>query len=371
MLNQKGMKKLVLVTMGMLCSIILFGQTNFQKLTINEAAAKAKAEGKMIFVDLYTSWCGPCKMMSDKIFPDQELGKYMNERFVCVKYDAEKDAEGKVLAEKYAVTAYPTFLLLNADQALENQIVGGVSKPKEFPPVVEEALKFSLAALSRQYDEGNRDVVFLSHYLEKLKRAHMDELAEKVCASFLSSASDAEKTSFGSWFIFDNEAMTSWGSDAFNYILSHFEQFANTVGEEKVLNKLSRTFETKLVKILKLQDSMADLNKVAGQMAPFEFNAKQRLEMYVAICEPIKNIQEGRCTNRDVENLLTLCEKVFPMTPGDRLKEFYASILGIVELEGTPSQKERVQQLNEFILKRTDNTELRLIIENAMRQWNR
>lgn len=371
MLNQKGMKKLVLVTMGMLCSIILFGQTNFQKLTINEAAAKAKAEGKMIFVDLYTSWCGPCKMMSDKIFPDQELGKYMNERFVCVKYDAEKDAEGKVLAEKYAVTAYPTFLLLNADQALENQIVGGVSKPKEFPPVVEEALKFSLAALSRQYDEGNRDVVFLSHYLEKLRRAHMDELAEKVCASFLSSASDAEKTSFGSWFIFDNEAMTSWGSDAFNYILSHFEQFANTVGEEKVLNKLSRTFETKLVKILKLQDSMADLNKVAGQMAPFEFNAKQRLEMYVAMCEPIKNIQEGRCTNRDVENLLTLCEKVFPMTPEDRLKEFYASILGIVELEGTPSQKERVQQLNEFILKRTDNTELRLIIENAMRQWNR
>lgn len=371
MLNQKGMKKLVLVTMGMLCSIILFGQTNFQKLTINEAAAKAKAEGKMIFVDLYTSWCGPCKMMADKIFPDQELGKYMNERFVCVKYDAEKDAEGKVLAEKYAVTAYPTFLLLNADQALENQIVGGVSKPEEFSPVVEEALKFSLAALSRQYDEGNRDVVFLSHYLEELKRAHMDELAEKVCASFLSSASDAEKTSFGSWFIFDNEAMTPWGSDAFNYILSHFEQFANTVGEEKVLNKLSRTFETKLVKILKLQDSMADLNKVAGQMAPFEFNAKQRLEMYVAICEPIKNIQEGRCTNRDVENLLTLCEKVFPMTPGDRLKEFYASILGIVELEGTPSQKERVQQLNEFILKRTDNTELRLIIENAMRQWNR
>ncbi|MDY4043268.1 MAG: thioredoxin family protein, partial [Marinifilaceae bacterium] len=225
------MKKLVLVTMGMLCSIILFGQTNFQKLTINEAAAKAKAEGKMIFVDLYTSWCGPCKMMADKIFPDQELGKYMNERFVCVKYDAEKDAEGKVLAEKYAVTAYPTFLLLNADQALENQIVGGVSKPEEFSPVVEEALKFSLAALSRQYDEGNRDVVFLSHYLEELKKAHMDELAEKVCASFLSSASDAEKTSFGSWFIFDSEAMTPWGSDAFNYILNHFEQFANTVGE--------------------------------------------------------------------------------------------------------------------------------------------
>ena len=364
------MRKLVLLTMGILCSVVLFGQTNFQKLTMCEAAEKAKAEGKMIFVDLYTSWCGPCKMMAEKIFPDPELGKYMNEKFVCVKYDAEKDEEGKALAEKYAVSAYPTFLILNAEQALENQIVGGVAKPEEFPPMVEEALKTSVAALSRQYDEGNRDVAFLSHYLGELKQARMDKLAEKVCESFLTSASDKEKTSLGSWFIFENEAMTPWGSDAFNYLLSHFDQFGNTVGEEKVLDKLSVTFESKLIKILKKQDSMEDLQKVAEQMTPFEFNAKQRLNMYVAMCEPLKNIDEGRCTNKDVENLLTLCEKVYPMTPVDKLKDFYIPVLGTVAIEGTTAQKERVRQLNEFMLEHTDNDELKQLIENAMKQWN-
>ena len=362
------MKKLVLVVMGMVCSIVLFGQTNFQRLTMDEAAAKAKAERKMIFVDLYTSWCGPCKMMADKIFPDPELGKYMNEKFVCVKYDAEKEEEGKALAAKYSVTAYPTFLLLNADQALENQIVGGVAKPEEFPLRVEEALKFSVAALSRQYDEGNRNVAFLSHYLGELRRAHMDELAEKVCASFLANASDVDKTSIASWFVFDNEALAPWGSDAFNYILSHFEQFGNTVGEEKVLNKLTETFEAKLIGILQGKEDMKDLKEVVEQMGPFEFNAKQRLEMYVDMCAPLKNIQEGRCTNKDVESLLALCEKAFPMTPGDKLKKFYFQVLGVVEQEGTMAQKERVHKLNEFMLMHTDNEELKWMLENAMTQ---
>ena len=55
------MKKILLIYVGILYSVLAFGQTNFQKLTLNEACEKAKAEGKMVFVDLYTSWCGPCK----------------------------------------------------------------------------------------------------------------------------------------------------------------------------------------------------------------------------------------------------------------------------------------------------------------------
>ena len=48
------MKKFLLIYVGILYSVLAFGQTNFQKLTLNEACEKAKAEGKMVFVDLYT-----------------------------------------------------------------------------------------------------------------------------------------------------------------------------------------------------------------------------------------------------------------------------------------------------------------------------
>ena len=129
------MKKLLLIYVGIFCSVLAFGQTNFQKLTLDEACTKAKAEKKLVFVDLYTSWCAPCKMMADKVFPDVKLGAFMNERFVCVKYDME-EGEGPEIAKRYKVDAYPTFLLLNADGDLINPIVGMTPAEGEFIYIV-------------------------------------------------------------------------------------------------------------------------------------------------------------------------------------------------------------------------------------------
>ncbi len=70
---------------------------NFRDITLEEALRQAKAENKLVFMDCYTSWCGPCKNMTEKIFPQKAAGDYFNPRFVCVKYDLEKGA-GKELA---------------------------------------------------------------------------------------------------------------------------------------------------------------------------------------------------------------------------------------------------------------------------------
>ena len=154
-LERTEMKKLLLIYVGIFCSVLALGQTNFQKLTLDEACTKAKAEKKLIFVDLYTSWCAPCKMMADKVFPDVKLGAFMNERFVCVKYDTGADKDGSELAKKFNVQAYPTFLILNVDKGLENQIVGATLEPLDFMNQVEVALKASLASLGQQYANGN------------------------------------------------------------------------------------------------------------------------------------------------------------------------------------------------------------------------
>ena len=71
----------------------------------------AKTEGKLLFIDFYTTWCPPCKMMSEKIFPQKEVGDFMNERFVCIKLDVEK--EGSPYAERYQIRAVPTFVIFN------------------------------------------------------------------------------------------------------------------------------------------------------------------------------------------------------------------------------------------------------------------
>ena len=174
------MKKILLIYLGVLCSVLAFGQTNFQKLTLNEVCEKAKMEGKMVFVDLYTSWCGPCKVMAAEVFPNVQLGEFMNKHFVCVKYDTGAEEDGKNLEKKFNVQVYPTFLLLNTNQGLENQIVGATIDPLEFKKMVEEAMSASIASLGKQYGEGNREASFLTNYLQELLKAQMIREAQEV-----------------------------------------------------------------------------------------------------------------------------------------------------------------------------------------------
>ncbi len=98
----------------------------FEKGTYEQTLVKAKNNKKgpkIIFMDCYTTWCGPCKYMSEKIFPQEHVGKFFNENFLCIKVDMEK-GEGVELAKKYEIKAYPTFLILDADGNEINRIVG-------------------------------------------------------------------------------------------------------------------------------------------------------------------------------------------------------------------------------------------------------
>lgn len=85
--------------------------------------AKAKKEKKMIFMDCYTSWCGPCRALSSNIFSQPKVGSYFNAHFVNVKFDMEK-GEGIELAKKYGVSAYPTLLFLDEEGNIVEKTMG-------------------------------------------------------------------------------------------------------------------------------------------------------------------------------------------------------------------------------------------------------
>lgn len=105
--------------------------------TIKAAAVKAD---KPIFMDIYTTWCPPCKFMSESIFPDAEVGKYMNTTFVNAKVDAEK-GEGKDIAATYEIRAYPTMLMLDAQGKEIGRIVGSSRTPADFIKKVKTTLE--------------------------------------------------------------------------------------------------------------------------------------------------------------------------------------------------------------------------------------
>ncbi|WP_270594362.1 MULTISPECIES: thioredoxin family protein [Butyricimonas] len=101
---------------------------NFFKGTFDEALAKAKQENKLVFVDFYATWCGPCKQMVEKVFTDEEVGKYMNEKFVCMQIDVEKEGWQKETAGNFNVTVLPTLIFFKADASVVSRLAGAREK---------------------------------------------------------------------------------------------------------------------------------------------------------------------------------------------------------------------------------------------------
>ena len=59
-------------------------------MTFEQAVEKSKTEKRKIFIDVFTEWCGWCKVMDKNTFPDAEVAKLLNEKFYPVKFDAEQ-----------------------------------------------------------------------------------------------------------------------------------------------------------------------------------------------------------------------------------------------------------------------------------------
>lgn len=106
---------------------------NFFHGTWEEALAKAKEEDKLIFLDAYATWCGPCKRMAKNVFPQAELSTVFNENFINYKMDMEKGV-GPALAKKLKLEAYPTLYFLDANTDLVSKSIGymNVDKLKAF-----------------------------------------------------------------------------------------------------------------------------------------------------------------------------------------------------------------------------------------------
>ncbi|MBK6930078.1 MAG: DUF255 domain-containing protein [Saprospirales bacterium] len=150
--------------------------------------AKAKSSNKLIFLDAYASWCGPCKKMSRETFTNAEVGAYYNATFVNAKIDMEK-GEGPDLASRYEVGAYPTLLFIDGDGIVVHRSVG-YQDAGQFLALGKTAADptKNLGALEAAYRKGNRSPEFILAYLEA-KSAVGDDVTA-VATEYLSKQPD-------------------------------------------------------------------------------------------------------------------------------------------------------------------------------------
>jgi thioredoxin-related protein len=105
----------------------------------SKALTEAKKQHKLIFLDAYASWCGPCKLLKKKTFPDKAAGDFFNANYINIAIDMEK-GDGPSLGEKYAVNAYPTLIITDADGNIVTYTQGYIS-PKQLIDFGEYGLK--------------------------------------------------------------------------------------------------------------------------------------------------------------------------------------------------------------------------------------
>ncbi len=151
----------------------------FQKLSLSAALAKAGEAKKVVMVDFFTTWCGPCKKLDQETWPDARVSAWLGEHAVAIKLDAEREREA---AKQHRIGAYPTLLFLKSDGTELGRLVG-FRPPETFLQQAGDLLagKTPLDALKQKVAQGGEDDPMLRQDLgEELADAgrHEEALAQ-------------------------------------------------------------------------------------------------------------------------------------------------------------------------------------------------
>lgn len=225
-----------------------------------EAQEKARAEEKLIFVDAFASWCGPCKRMASSVFPQEKVGAYFNVNFINLKIDMEKP-ENAEFAGKFPVSAYPTLMFIDATGKLVQKAVGAKD--------ADQLLDFAQKVIGRNdksgdyevaYNEGKRDPEFLLDYVRALNAAGKPSL--KITNDYINAQSDLT-TDINLRFL--HEGAVEADSRVFDLLLKHQSKVAALVGTEKVNARIESACKKTLKKAIEFK-SEALLDEAKAKM---------------------------------------------------------------------------------------------------------
>lgn len=166
---------------------------NFEDKTFKEILAQAKLEKKLVFMDAYASWCGPCKLMEKNIFPLPAVRAYYNANFINARFDMEK-GEGQEIALKYSVRSYPSFLFLNGDGEVVMKSYGYMGE-QDFIAIAKEANNPLLTNGNPKelFEKGESDPAFLLHLMRQNAQTDYD-FAKRVSERYFQGKKDQELT---------------------------------------------------------------------------------------------------------------------------------------------------------------------------------
>lgn len=241
---------------GLLCAgcLLIAGQgtgvaqnrsIRFETGSFSESLAQARQEGKMIFMDCHTSWCGPCKLLAQNVFTIDSVADFFNSRFVNVQMDMEK-GEGKTLQEKYNISAYPTLLLLDGEGQEVYRSVGGCSAA-DLMSRFRGALnpENTITGMEQKFAEGERDPEFINRYWGALRKAREFEKLQQTTAVYFEGMKMKKICREPHWSLYND--FVDIDNPLHHLMIENIRQLKRLKGDRFVEDKLQKAYDNALM----------------------------------------------------------------------------------------------------------------------------
>ena len=164
--------------------------------------AKAQKENKYIFMDCQTTWCGWCRKMEKDVFPDTQLGAFVNANYIAVSVQFDQTAKDNdhikswysdavQIKKDYPISGYPSFLIFTPDGKIAHRLVGYQPAP-DFLAALKKALNpdNQYYSLLRKYEAGEKSPEFLKHFIDVANSSDEPGMAGKVFSDYFSNIKD-------------------------------------------------------------------------------------------------------------------------------------------------------------------------------------
>jgi thioredoxin-related protein len=262
------MKKIIwIIALVWICSGISFAQVRFIEVTtleeMREAQQRASDQQLMMYVDVYATWCGPCKLMDKEVYTDPEVAKYMNAQFVNVRLDGETEY-GQIYASEQQLEGYPSMFIFSGEGEPVRKLIG-FSSAEELVPILKSTVEnYKLEKKYRAKQERGtlEDEEFASYIEVERDMGNQDE-ADQLAAQYMERVmgeklSDNDIRVVAFYMDLDDKWWPSFSSDP--------ERLQRVLGEDYML-AMEKIYNNTLVKAVE-DENIQLISKMANELAP-------------------------------------------------------------------------------------------------------
>lgn len=242
-------------------------QVNFTEVTtlaeMEAARQKASDQQLMMFVDVYATWCGPCKVMDREVYTDPVVADYMNANFVNVRMDGETDY-GRKYAEEQQLEGYPSMYIFSRDGEPVSKIIG-FTAAEELVPLLKGTIEnYKVVRLYQtKYERGTLENGEFEKYITVVREMGKQDESEKLASEYMDRIIDSRLSESDIRVVaFYMDLEDQWWPD----FSSNKQRLKKALGEDYML-AMEKIYNNTLVHAVD-EDNIQLISKMSNELVP-------------------------------------------------------------------------------------------------------